>query len=264
MKFGYLNVDRSSAVALVALTALTALCFSLTANAGSSAGNPQSQLGLVVTTSGIVSEIWSAFSRFFEWFWSQSTVDKTKQLSSLIAASSIASNFTALTRAWHAIVAAKPLLNFRGRRIGSSKKYQEPMRALLLSFMFYTAYEFLSQVTDAVSYSTQSRITVLECAIQASLVLLIYWQFSTIKSFATEAFGQDETKQGRFWNLFNEALEEHRVNLKHVFQSAILLPLTFAAPRVAEAIDGGWTNPLVPPSATAISHELLHYFSFSF
>jgi hypothetical protein len=189
----------------------------------------------------IAGEIWSVTTNLLVRFWSQSSIDITKQLSALVAITSIAFNLRALKRAWGAIISAKPLLDFRGRRIGSSKKYQEPMRALLLSFMFYTAYQFLSHVTGLVSAADSPLMMLIDAIIQAALVFLIFWQFRAIRAFATDAFGNDATKQGRFWTLINDALKEHKINLKNLFQSAMLLPLTFVAPRLADVFAGGNT-----------------------
>jgi hypothetical protein len=99
-------------------------------------------------------------------------------------------------------------------------------------------------------------MTMLEGLIQASLFLLIFWQFKTIRTFANDAFGHDETKHGRFWGLINDALNDHKINLKLVFQSAILLPITFAAPRLAEALADGTTVSLTVSTVAETIHEL--------
>lgn len=238
-------------------TLLISALYFLSAGAASAATDSiNHQQGWDETATIIIKETWIASSSYLASFLAQSPIDITKQLSALVAISSIAYNLRALNRAWHAIISAKPLLNFRGRRIGSSKKYQEPMRALLLSFTFYTAYQFLSHVTDLASPTTSPQMIMLDGLIQVALLVLVLWQFRTIRVFATDAFGQDDTKQGRFWTLINEALDEHKINLRNLFRSAIVLPLTFAAPRLAEAYHGGWSLETFTTTVADTAHEL--------
>lgn len=185
-----------------------------------------------INLSALLDAISLAFANFFRWFFSQSATFQLQSLGGLTAAASIASNFRAIGGVWTSMTKCERLLNFTGLGIGRSDDFQAPVRALLLSFVLYSAYQILSHLTGSIVEPSWSAY-LLDAGVQLFLMLLLGLQFLRIWAMARDRW-EGDTEQLRFWRTFNSALKGKRINIRSVAVSTGLLPVAAIVPKLAK------------------------------
>lgn len=203
--------------------AATIFCFQARANASSGG----------INDAGIIEKISVACYDFFAWFSEQPLDFQIQSLGALIAASSIASNWSALLALFQSVTSCKKTLDFTGRRMGRSDDFQQPMRALLLTFGFYAAYQIYSHMQGVVGISSLFALY-LEIGMQSFFVLLVGIQLFVIWRMAIDRW-EDDRQRLRFWRVFNQALTKSKVSLSQLAVGSAIMPIAAVGPKAVQA-----------------------------
>lgn len=207
----------------VCLFTATIFCFQARANASSDG----------INDAGVFEKISVACYEFFAWFSAQPFDFQVQSLGALIAASSIASNWGALFALFQSVTSCKRTLDFTGRRMGRSDDFQKPMRALLLTFGFYAAYQIYSHMQGAVGSSSVFALY-LDIGMQSFFVFLVGIQVFVIWRMAVDRW-EDDKQRLRFWRVFNQALSESKVSLSQLAVGSAIMPIAAVSPKAVQA-----------------------------
>lgn len=184
---------------------------------------------------GLLHQVFEAFKGFFVWFEGQSLTFQFQTFGALFAASSVASNFRAIGGVWNSMTKCERLLDFTGLRIGRSDDFQAPMRALLLSFALYAAYQILSHLTGLVVEASWSAY-LLDVSVQTFLFALLMFQFLNIWRMASNRYESDDGQRMRFWRTFNDALKAKQISMRQVAVSTVILPVSAVSPKAVKLL----------------------------
>jgi hypothetical protein len=200
-------------------------------------GAPQSEATEGVVSAPTFKYLTDELKSSLDWFASEPMVFQLQVIAAISAAASVISNWRAASALFQDVTACERLLSFQGegKGLGNSDEFQQPMRALFLTYCFYAAYQVHSHISSAAVPANMDALY-LEFIVQAFFLVALGGQMLLIWGKARRNW-EDSTKRMKFWKIFNGALEKKKVKLHRVAASTLILPVAAILPKSAQALN---------------------------